>query len=202
MTAVMPAQALAEGPGDAASPGAATPASGAPPPAAASAAAPEDAAAPARPVAVGNRFAIGGGVVDVPGVVSVYSVQGALIFASADASRDARVGLLYFTSEDEHTKGQGAIAFLEANYWWGAYGLGYGSGLGQSSFTAKKPGGWDASSWQVAAYFSPVQLRFGTATRVEVSVDAGATRYFDPPSKKRDDNGVKPYGMFTVGVAF
>lgn len=146
------------------------------------------------------RFSLAVGGASVPGT-SVYGGQLAYVLAWPEWTKDVRIGLLGWSSDDEYTKGSGGVLFLEQNHWWTTYGLGYGSGLGTASFERKKSSGWDGSSTQILAYFTPVQLRFGRGPAFEVSVDVGATRFLSPPTD-RDDSGVRPYGMAAVGAAF
>ncbi|MCC6646880.1 MAG: hypothetical protein IT374_15060 [Polyangiaceae bacterium] len=154
----------------------------------------------ARARAAEPRFALGVGGASVPGT-TVYGAQVAYVLAAPDWTKDVRIGLLGWASEDKYTKGKGGVLTLEQNHWWSTYGLGYGSGIGQASFEPKRSAGWDGSSVQILAYFTPVALRFGRGPAFETSVDIGVTRFFSPPTK-RDDSGVRPFGMVTLGAAF
>lgn len=158
--------------------------------------------APSVASAEGARFALGAGGISVPGTTSVVGATAAVVLPDPEWKADVRIGLLGWKSEDEYTSGKGGVLFLERNHYWGTYGLGYGSGLGKASFEKKKSSGWDGGATQLIVYFTPVVLRFGEATKVELSLDVGATRFFDPPSKNKDESGVRPFGMATLGVAF
>lgn len=146
------------------------------------------------------RFALAVGGASVPGT-TVYGAQAGYVMAAPEWARDVRVGLLVWASDDKYTKGKGGVVTLEQNHWWTTYGLGYGSGLGTASFEQKTSAGWDGSSPQILAYFTPVQLRSGRAPAFEASLDIGVTRFFSPPTE-REDAGVRPYGMVSVGAAF
>ncbi len=140
------------------------------------------------------------GGASVPGT-SVYGGQATYILASPGWSGDVRIGVLGWASEDEYTKGKGGVVLLEQNHWWTTYGLGYGSALGMASFEKKTSSGWEGSSPQILAYFTPVQLRSGRSPAAfEVSLDIGVTRFFSPPTN-REDSGVRPFGMISLGVA-
>ena len=61
-----------------------------------------------------------------------------------------------------------------------------------AEFGQEGAGGWDDDSISLAAYLTPVALRFGDAPRVELTANVGAIRFFS--------HDVRPWGF--VGLGF
>lgn len=161
------------------------------------AAAPAPAAAtePAPPASPQRlRLALGGGALYVPAGdsgITALAVDVALVFPTS-TPWETRLVAHGYSVDEEHTKTTGAMVGLAATRWWSVYGFGFGSGLGYAKFEQQKSGGWDDDSLSLAAYLTPVALRFGDAPRVELTANVGAIRFFS--------HDVRPWGF--VGLGF
>jgi hypothetical protein len=140
------------------------------------------------------RFGIFAGGLAFPGLpATALAGGGTIVLPRLAGTFETRViGLVYFV-EDDFTKTTGGAALAQVTRWFGAYGIGLGSGLGYASFE-NKGGGWDGTSVQIIAYLAPVMLRLGEKRNFELALNAGVTRFFSQSST--------PFGYASAGVMF
>lgn len=133
----------------------------------------------------GPRFGVFVGGLSVPGEnVTAYAGGALVTFRKVRRGFEPRLFALAYRVEDDHTITVGSSLVIQDTWWFGgAYGFGFGSGIGYASFEQKTSSGWDDSSLQILFYVAPVVLRFGA---VELGLNAGATRFFA--------HDVRPFG--------
>jgi hypothetical protein len=144
----------------------------------------------------GASFGLFAGGLVLPGADVNAVAAGAMVnLVTPKRGWEPRIFAIGYRVEDEHTKTLGGAAVFHETFWFGGiYGLGFGSGLGYASFEKKKGGGWDDKSAQLIVYAAPVILRFGDRTKLELGLNAGATRFFA--------HDVRPFGYLYAGVVF
>ena len=106
--------------------------------------------APQRsPYREGPRFGLFLGGLVLPGAdVSAAAGGAVLTFGARRIGFESRIYAAFAHVEDDHTKTNAGVAVAHGTYWWGAYGLGFGSGLGYADFTRKDSGaGTTARRW-------------------------------------------------------
>ena len=144
----------------------------------------------------GPRFGLFLGGIALPDDADTTAAAGGVIltFGAQDYGFESRLYGVLYTVETSDTKTTGSALLWHGTRWWGAYGFGFGSGIGYADFTAHSTYGWSDSSGQLLAYVAPVMLRFGRAPTFELGVNAGATLFFA--------HDVRPYGYFYGGILF
>jgi hypothetical protein len=143
----------------------------------------------------GPRFGLFLGGIAIPGTDVTAAAGGALLtFGSQPYGFETRIYGAFYRVEEEDTRTTGSVFVAHGTRWWGAYGLGFGSGVGYADFTARTSYGWNDSSTQLIAYVAPVMLRFGRQPTFELGLNSGASLFFT--------HDVGPYGYVYGGILF
>lgn len=142
----------------------------------------------------GVRVGLGAGALYVPasdGDVTAWLVHADLVFPT-QSNWETRLIAYGYQVDATATKTTGAMLALHSTIWASVYGFGFGGGLGYAAFSKQGNGGWDDDSLSLAAYVTPVTLRFGDKPRVEISANIGAIRFFA--------HDVRPWGFVGLGL--
>ena len=133
--------------------------------------------------------AVGG--ISIPDTATAGAAQAGIIFARPNWRSDVRLfGAAYHVSTD-NSKTTGAMFSSSLNWWFGVYGLGFGSGLGYAS--AERYNGTNGTA-SIAVFVVPVQFAFGKKPRFEISLTGGAIRFLSIEE-------FSPWGYLAVGLA-
>jgi hypothetical protein len=144
----------------------------------------------------GPRFGLFIGGIELPDAnVTAYAAGAMITPVARRRGGEVRLQLVGYRVEDQYTITLGGALVLHETLWFGgAYGLGFGSGLGYATFEKKLSSGWDDTSLQLLVYVAPVVLRFGTHPSLELGVNVGATRFFE--------HDVRPFGYAYAALSF